>query len=47
MTCFAQGDNAGTFKERIQKVQQDNGSKSLKFAFYLDSEGHANFEQKV
>lgn len=46
-TCFAQNAQNGSFKERIQNIQQNADIKQLKFAFYLDSEGHANFEQKV
>lgn len=47
MTCFAQASQNLSFKERIQNIQRDANIKQLKFAFYLDSEGHANFEQKV
>lgn len=47
ITCFADAEKKSSFKERIQSIQQDDGRQHLKFAFYLDSEGHANFEQKV
>ncbi|WP_418808839.1 hypothetical protein [Phascolarctobacterium faecium] len=49
-TCFtgyAAEKKQPTFKERLQQSEQRNSGKFLKFAFYLDSEGHANFEQKV
>lgn len=44
--CYAQTGEATSFKERLQNIQENDG-KHLNFAFYLDSEGHANFEQKV
>lgn len=44
---FAQTSQNISFKERIQNIQQDANIQQLRFAFYLDSEGHANFEQKV
>lgn len=44
--CYAQTGEATSFKDRLQNIQENDG-KQLKFAFYLDSEGHANFEQKV
>lgn len=47
LTCFAAVERSVSFKERIQSIQQESNDKHLKFAFYLDSEGHANFEQKV
>lgn len=45
--CFAESENKSSFKDRIQSIQQGAGRNQLRFAFYLDSEGHANFEQKV
>ena len=47
VTCFAESENKASFKDRIQSIQQGAGRNQLRFAFYLDSEGHANFEQKV
>lgn len=47
VTCFAEFENKSSFKDRIQSIQQGAGRNQLRFAFYLDSEGHANFEQKV
>ena len=46
VVCYAQIGESTSFKDRIQNIQNNDG-KHLKFAFYLDSEGHANFEQKV
>ncbi len=47
VNCFATETSASSFKTRLQNMQYQDDSKHLKFAFYLDSEGHANFEQKV
>lgn len=35
-----------TMKQRIAEMQMDN-SERLSFVFYLDTDGHANYEQKV
>lgn len=47
MTSFAMDEKIDSFKSRIEQKQQTYEREPLKFAFYLDSEGHANFEQKV
>ena len=47
VNAYAAEANAPTMKERVQRLQQNEAVKQLNFAFYLDSEGHANFEQKT
>ena len=46
-TCYAQEKKEVSFKERIQQTEQRGSNQLLSFAFYLDTEGHADFEQKV
>ena len=36
-----------TMKERLAEMKVAQSANILKFAFYLDSDGHANYEQKV
>lgn len=50
-TCgLAYADDAGvqrkTMKQRIAEMKMENNEK-LNFVFYLDTDGHANYEQKV
>lgn len=47
ITGYAEEGKGPTFKEHLQKIQQQSSGSFLKFAFYLDTEGHADFEQKV
>lgn len=46
-SCYAANDGSMTFKQRLEKIDQENSMKKLNFVFYLDSEGGEAFEQKV
>lgn len=46
-SAYAAEANAPTMRERLQRIQQNDAAKHLNFVFYLDSEGHENFEQKT
>lgn len=46
-SCYADEGRKPSLKERIQQIQTGTENSRLNFAFYLDSEGHENFEQKI